>query len=276
VVISNNTVDVRVNCVRIPVYHVRPIKKLKQIQYLIVLFVTRDKHKAEFHSTPYSDGIAHAMSPLPENPRPTIDIESLRLQLSNLVARMKSNVSLRTLRPLPIFLGLQGTDEEGVELSTNAFNPPLAGSGTMAMVKSRVKDNLKFFVSNYALLAAMTALVVMLMHPSKLFALAFICIMWWCHGYLIKHELVVFGLQIHAMLTVQQRFYVMFAISAIIIVWECFIPTIIFIMISGFIILCHAALRDTSHLHEASQRGLKHHDKGGEEGNEVDALLSNV
>lgn len=195
------------------------------------------------------------MSTPPENPRPTYDIESLRLNLSSFVARMRNNVSLRTLRPLPIFLGLQDTDEEGVELSTNAFNPPLAGSGTMEMVKSRVKDNLTFFMSNYALLSAMTALVITLMHPGAILALAIVFGLWWCHGYLIKHELVACGLQIHALLTVQQRFYVIFAISCVVMLWGCFIPTIVFFMISGFIIFCHAALRDTTHLREASQRG---------------------
>lgn len=213
------------------------------------------------------------MSTAHDKPLPTFDIECMRLQLSSYAARVKSNVSIETLRPLPIFLGLSSTVDDGVQLSTDAFTPPLAGSGTMAMIKSRVKDNWTFFLSNYALVAAMTALVVLLMHPGAVFTLAIIAGMWWSHGYLIRHELTCYTIQIHAILTVQQRFYLLFAISSVVILWECFMPAIVFVLISGFIILCHAALRDTTHLHEASQRGIK---VRGNDGNEVEALISQV
>jgi PRA1 family protein len=215
------------------------------------------------------------MSTSPDTtPRSMLDIEALRLHVSSFVARLKSNVSLDTLRPLPIFLGLSSTVDDGVHLASDAFTPPLAGSGTMTMIRSRVQDNWTFFLSNYALLAAMTALVVLLMHPGVVVVLAIICGLWWCHGYLIKHELVVFGVQIHTLLTVQQRFYLLFAISTVVLLWYGFFPTIVFVMISGFIILCHASLRDTSHLHEASQRGSKHRRDNVD--NEAEALISKV
>lgn len=75
------------------------------------------------------------------------DIESLRLQLSILAAHVKSKVSLDTLKPLSEFLGLNSTATEGVQLSSRAYNPPLAGSSTMIMVESRVKMNLEYFMT---------------------------------------------------------------------------------------------------------------------------------
>lgn len=216
------------------------------------------------------------MSTSPDAIRPSVDIESLRLHLSSFAARLRSNVSIETLRPLPLFLGLSSTVDDGVQLNSNAFTPPLAGSDTMTVIKSRVNDNWTFFLSNYALVAAMTALVVLLMHPGVVFTLAILVGVWWFHGYLIKHELVVLTVQIHSLLTVQQRFYMLFAISSVTILWACLMPTVVFFLISGFIILCHAALRDTTHLHEASQRGIQARGNNIEEGNEVEALIAKV
>ena len=63
------------------------------------------------------------------------------------------------------------------------------------------------------------------------------------------------GVPVHALMTVQQRFYFLLAISFVVVVWWCLLPATVFVAISAFIIMTHAALRDTSHLHEASQRG---------------------
>jgi len=193
----------------------------------------------------------------------TMDIESLRIQLSILVAHVKSKVSLETLKPLPEFLGLTSTAEQGIQMSHQAFNPPLAGSSTMMMIKSRIKDNCEYFTTNYVLVAAMVALVVALMHPTMLIFIGIVAALWWGHGYLIKHELNVAGLPIHALLTVQQRFYFLLAISFVVVVWFCLVPAFLFGGLSGIIILAHAALRDTSHLHEASNRGSRQDEEEG-------------
>ena len=198
-------------------------------------------------------------SPMSSN---KIDIESLRIQVSIVVAHVKSKVSLETLKPLSEFLGLTSTAAAGVQLSHRAYNPPLAGSSTMILMQSRIKDNGDYFTSNYVLVAAMVALVVALMHPTMLIFVGFVTMLWWCHGYLIKHELIVVGIPVHALLTVQQRFYFLLAISFVVVVWWCLLPATVFVAISSLIIFTHAALRDTMHLHEASQRGrAKNHDE---------------
>jgi PRA1 family protein len=207
--------------------------------------------------------------------RQAFDIEYVRLNLSSLVTRVKTHVSLETVRPLPVFLGLVSTTDDGVQLSEGAFTPPPTGSDAMTSIKARVRDNLTFFLSNYALVALMTALVVLLMHPPVVITLTALYAMWWFHGYLIVNELSLFRVPLQSVLTVQQRFYLLFGISVVVIVWTCFLPTIVFVLISGIIILCHAALRDTSHLREASQRGNK--TRGTEEEvNESEGLLSKV
>jgi PRA1 family protein len=209
---------------------------------------------------------------------PPVDIESLRLQLSTLVARVHRSISLETLRPLPVFLGLSSSAiDEGMNLSPDAFSAPLAGADTMTLIRSRVHDNITFYMSNYALVAAMTAIVIVVMHPSLMVIIAALYGLWWCHGYLIRHEVNVCTIPLHSILTVQQRFYVLFAISFLVMMSPAFVmPTILMVFISGFIILCHAALRDTTHLHEASQRGRKLGSGGGDESSIVDPLLPAV
>jgi len=199
----------------------------------------------------------------------TMDIESLRLQLSIVVAHLKNRVSLETLKPLPEFLGLTSTAEEGLQLSSRAYNSPSLARGFSATIWSRIKDNSNYFTTNYCLVAAMVALVVTLMHPSMLLVVGLVVALWWCHGYLIKHEVVVAGVPIHAVGTIQQRFYFLLAISFVLVVWFCLVPTFLFASLSGFIILTHATLRDTTHLHEASDRGSKNR------GDEEEAFLNN-
>ena len=114
---------------------------------------------------------------------------------------------------------------------------------------------------SYVLVAVMVALVIALMHPTMLIVIGIVASLWWWHGYLIKHELNVAGIPVHALLTVQQRFYFLLAMSFVVVVWFCLVPSFLFGAISGIIILTHAALRDTTHLHEASQRGGSNHDE---------------
>jgi PRA1 family protein len=172
----------------------------------------------------------------------SINIETMRLQLSSLAARIQSRVSVDTIRSLPVFLGLSATGC----LSPVAFTPPVRkmDKSSFEKVKSRVKLNFAYFLSNYVLLAAITAIVVALMHPGMVFFLGLVYALWTIHGFLIRKELVLFGMQVHAILTVQQRFYALFVITTLVVVMKCLKPTIIFLSISGLMIVSHALLRD--------------------------------
>lgn len=201
-----------------------------------------------------------------------LDIETIRMRLANNIEILKSRVSLSTLRPLPVFLGLQEAGD-GVFLSQDAFAPPNnLNADALTKIKSRVKENLSFFLTNYCLIVAMVAVVVALMHPVMLISLGIVYGLWKVHEYLLKNEVVLGSIRVHEMLTVTQRSYLLSVISAIIIVFMCLVPTLIVVSISGFIILCHASLRDTQHLRDASERATSR----VKETNETDALLSKV
>ena len=81
--------------------------------------------------------------------------------------------------------------------------------GTPEKIRSRVKLNVAYFMSNYALLAAMTAIVVAMMHPGMVFFVAVVYFMWKAHEFLIRNSLNLFGIEVHALLTIKQRFYVL-------------------------------------------------------------------
>lgn len=174
----------------------------------------------------------------------SINIESLRLHMSSMAARIMSRVSVDTLRPLPTFLGL----DKGVGfcLSPQAFTPPIkkVDKSSPEKVKNRVLLNFNFFLSNYALMAALTGLVIALMHPGMVFFLVIVYCLWTLHSFLIRNQLVLFGVPVHALLTVQQRFYILFVITTIVVVWKCLTPTLIFVSITSLMILTHALLRD--------------------------------
>ena len=169
-------------------------------------------------------------------------------------------MSLQSIRPLPIFLGIQQADDGDVSIISGSFTPPLAGNNTADLVKSRIHDNCIYFVSNYCLIAVIVALVVALMHPRVIISAALVYLLWMLHGLLIKKNIKVGQVSLQSVMTVQQRFYLFFSLSFVIVVWECLVPALIFGLITSIICLTHAALRDTTHLHEASERGNRQRD----------------
>ena len=173
-----------------------------------------------------------------------INIETMRLQIGSFVARLQSRVSVDTLRPLPLFLGLNPVS--GFCLSASAFTPPVTKltKTTPEKIRSRVKLNFAFFLTNYVLLAGLVGIVVAMMHPGMVFFMGIVYGLWSLHSFLIRNKLELFGIQVHSILTIQQRFYVLAFITAIVVVWKCLAPTLIFLTISGLMILSHAFLRD--------------------------------
>jgi hypothetical protein len=52
-------------------------------------------------------------------------------------------------------------------------------------------------------------------------------------------------------LSIQQRFYLNFAITSVVVLWKCLKPALIFVLLSTLLIATHAFLRDPKHI-EAS------------------------
>lgn len=198
----------------------------------------------------------------------SIDIETMRMQLSAFAARLQSRVSVETLRPLPMFLGVNPV---GFCLSVGAFTPPVKklDKTTPEKISSRIKLNFAFFLSNYALVAAMVGIVVALMHPGMLFFVGIVMGLWSLHSFMIRHELVVFGFNLGMLLTIQQRFYVLFGITTIVVVWKCLLPTVYFCAISGLIIVSHAFLRDPKHIESSASNLFGGQDSDDEEDGEA-------
>ena len=203
----------------------------------------------------------------------SIDIETLRMHLSAFGARLQSRVSIDTLRPLPVFLGV---NPAGC-MSSGAFTPPIKkiDKGTPEKIKSRIKLNVAFFLSNYALVAAMVGVVVALMHPGMLFFVALVCGLWSLHSFMIRQELVVFGINIGTLLTIQQRFYLLFTITTIVVIWKCLVPTLIFSIISVILIVTHAFLRDPKHIDQSATSLLGVQDSDDEGGDDEDVEGNN-
>jgi PRA1 family protein len=178
-----------------------------------------------------------------------VDIETMRMQLSSLFTKFQSRISIDTVRPLHVFLGLN--QNAGYCLSPTAFTPPvklstnkLVDKSTPEKIKSRVQLNFAYFISNYALLAVMTAVVIALMHPGMVLFVGIVYLLWMGHEFLIRHPLIVFGVEVHTLLSIKQRFYFLFTMTSFVVIWKCLAPTIFFLSISSFLIITHSLLRD--------------------------------
>jgi len=156
-------------------------------------------------------------------------------------------------------------------LAAGAFTPPVrkVDKSSPEKIKSRISLNFQFFLSNYVLVASMVALVVALMHPGMLFFVALVYGLWSFHRFLIRNELDVFGLRIHSLLTIQQRFYLLFTITTIVVVWKCLVPTLIFTVISALLICLHAVLRDPKHIETMDVLEDGSSDEEGGEGDNI-------
>lgn len=133
-------------------------------------------------------------------------------------------------------------------------------------IKSRMQLNLAFFLTNYVLVAAMVALVVTMMYPSSIIVIGIVYAIWNVHAYLIRNEVDLFGVQVHSLLTIQQRFYINFVITFILVVWKCLVPCLVILTISWLLIGFHAVLRDPKHIESTSSQILDDYDEEDMEG----------
>lgn len=164
------------------------------------------------------------------------------------ISQIQSRVSMDTIRPLHQFLGVSGNN---LCFSPEAFAPPtsrLLDKSTPEKFKSRLKLNISFFLSNYVLVASGVSLVIALMHVGMLLFLGFLYGMWAFHSFLISNEVIVFGRNIGTIISLNHRSALLTAITILVVVWKCLVPTITAIAISGILILSHAIMRDPKHI----------------------------
>ena len=221
-------------------------------------------------------------------------MESTRLHLSTLLVRIQHHVSIDKIRPLTVFLGLQNASsttentaqvtsiEEGMMIAPDAYTAPNGSTyqRTGEIIQIRIRDNMSYYLSNYAFIVVMTSIVIVLMHPSMIFTVMLVYGLFVLRTYLIRHEVMILcssNISIQSLLTVQQRSYLFGSIALLLILVTCIIPTLFIITISSTIIFTHALLRNNSHsqdllLSSSSQRTDSNKNSSHEE--EVDPLLS--
>jgi len=200
--------------------------------------------------------------------RPSInfDLESMKAFMTGMMAYIAARVTMDTVRPLNMFLGITGPS---FCFSPLAFNAPIkkVDKSSWEKFRSRLKLNFAFFLSNYALLTAGVALVTALMHPGMVILVGLIWSLWALHRFLISNEIIIFGRNVGTLISISQRSTVLIILTAIVITWKCLKPTITVISISGAMIFTHALLRDPTHVtssdFQSSNGGMSDDDSVG-------------
>ena len=165
------------------------------------------------------------------------------------LSKWKDRISLDTLRPLPMFLGVTGP---AFCISAQAFNPPSSRLDKNAAEKigSRLRLNISFFISNYALIFVGTAFVVSLMHPVMLLSMAIVFGLWYAHFFVERTNpsLEIQVINVTEILNSLPRSAILTVITIIVGLFKCFVPLLQVVGIAGTVIMGHAALRDPQHI----------------------------
>eukprot|EP00591_Stephanopyxis_turris_P011221 CAMPEP_0195526272 /NCGR_PEP_ID=MMETSP0794_2-20130614/27232_1 /TAXON_ID=515487 /ORGANISM="Stephanopyxis turris, Strain CCMP 815" /LENGTH=230 /DNA_ID=CAMNT_0040656917 /DNA_START=181 /DNA_END=873 /DNA_ORIENTATION=+ len=181
------------------------------------------------------------------------DFESLRRFLAFIANQVNKRVTIDTIRPFPLFLGVTGS---AFCFSPTAFTPPSKHIDKTFIEKfrARLTLNFKFFLSNYALVTAGVAVVVALMNPSMLLYVGVVCVLWWLHNFTLvnKIPLVVAGKDMGSFLTPFNRTAILAILTVLVIVSKCLLPIMSVLVISAFIILFHATMRDPKDVESSS------------------------
>ena len=184
--------------------------------------------------------------------------------------RLSERITLETLRPLPLFLGIQESKSgHSFCLAAGAFSalPPPADDDDQTSVwdhlRTRLTLNGALFLTNYALVAGGVAIVIALLHPGMLLVLTVVMALWWCHDYLIHQTVMLGTYNIGAILTINQRSTVLTMLTLVAIVWKCLLPVVSFVIVSGILIGLHAISRDPQHIEQYSQQSAYNNDNNG-------------
>lgn len=139
-------------------------------------------------------------------------------------------------------------------MSAGAFTPPARHMDRTAWekIRARVKLNLNFFLTNYALVTCGVALIVSLLHPGMVFFVGIVWGLWWLHEFIISNEVVAFGKNLGTIVPSAQRSRLLSVITVIVIVWKCLFPFFSVVLTSGFLVFVHAIMRDPKHIESMS------------------------
>lgn len=179
-----------------------------------------------------------------------LDHQRIKSGLSLMLSKLGENVTLDTIRPLPMFLGITGPS---LCFAAEAFNPPstkIFDKTAPEKVLGRLSLNFAFFVSNYAFIAINVSVVVTLMHLDMVMYLGLLCAFWWFHNFTIKNQipLTIGGKDLNNYMSVSLRSTLLSILTLMIVSLFCLLPAIEMICISSLLIFSHALLRDPKHI----------------------------
>lgn len=190
------------------------------------------------------------------------------------LSKVKERVTIDTIRPLPVFLGITGPS---LCFAPDAFKPPSKkfDKNTVEKVNQRLTLNFNYFTSNYAMIFAGTCVIVTLMHPGMIIYSALVYFLWQGHKAMIENRttLVLMEKDICDYLTVERREKVLYIFTAWVVIAKCFQPFLLVVTLTGVLVLFHAFMRDPKHI----EVGRIHHgDDDGNSSDEADSCESAV
>lgn len=125
----------------------------------------------------------------------------------------------------------------------------------MDTIRTRMALNGAYFLTNYALVALGVAIVIALLHPGMLLVCGVVYALWWLHSYLITNKVTLLNNDVATILSITQRSTILTIVTFFAILWKCLLPVVSFILVSGFVILLHAIMRDPTHIEKLEGGG---------------------
>ena len=199
-------------------------------------------------------------------------LPSLSPFLFHSASKYTDRVTMDTIRPLPIFLGITGPS---MCFAPDAFTPPSRklDKNTAEKVSQRVSLNFSYFLSNYALIFIGTCIIVTLMHPGMIIYSCIVYLLWKGHTMMVKNntQLVLMEKDIGQYITVELRTRILYLITAWVVIAYCFIPFVTVVSLTTLLVSFHAFMRDPKHI-EAN----RHYTDDNSSGSEADSCGSEV
>jgi hypothetical protein len=185
------------------------------------------------------------------------------------LSKYRDRINMDTIRPLPIFLGITGPS---FCLAPDAFTPPSKHMDkyTAEKVKNRVDLNFAYFISNYALIAAGTYCVVILLHPKMIIYSAIVYFLWKIHNVTVENNtpLIVIGVDIGRYLNVEIRTKLLYVITLWVVAFICLRPFLLATGLTFLMVAAHAMMRDPKQI-EGSRLMSYKDDSDDSSGSEV-------
>jgi hypothetical protein len=159
--------------------------------------------------------------------------------------KYRDRINMETLRPLPLFLGVSGPS---FCFAPDAFSAPSKkmDKSTVEKIKQRVNLNIAYFLTNYALIAAVICAMISLMHPKMIIYSAIVCAFWKVHNIMVQASiaLIVMDKDIGRFLPVEVRTKILYAITLWVTMFYCLTPFLLATSLTLTLTLSHAVMRD--------------------------------